>query len=300
MKLLRNIFNSIYELLDLLDKAVSVDFVRLLKIDDFDLSKTAIVIRGPLSKFTIRTVKRYLKTYNVGAVVVSTWEGERLKDLFKFKDNRLHFVSSDIPVVHIGKTSLRYQTVLADAGLKAVREKTMCSHALLLRSDIRANNFLARKDFYDFYYRETTQKNKLIVSSFNTMKDRLMSINDLLMFGNVNQLIHYWKDDYRSLERAYQLCFEQSIKEIPETILALRYYESIAVKKLEKINYRLYENYMIENFVLLDPVYFGLQWNKYHRHSDRNRTLISGYQGNRQMTMLDVFIGQNDSNCSSR
>ena len=300
MKLLRNIFNSFFDLLDFLDREVSVDFVRLLKIDDIDLSKTAIVIRGPLSKFTKRTVKRYLKTYNIGAVVVSTWGGESLEGLLKLKDKRLYFVSSNMPVVHIGKTSLRYQTILAETGLIAVREKTSCSHALLLRSDVRANNFLARKDFYDFYYRETAQKNKLIVSSFNTMKNRLMSINDLLMFGTVNRLIDYWKDDYESLERANKLCFEQSINEIPETILALRYYESLAEKKLEKINYRVYENFLIENFVLLDPVYFGLQWKKYHRYSDRNRTLISGYQGNRQMTMLDVFIRQNDTDYSPR
>lgn len=164
-----------------------------------DLNKDyGIIMQGPIvldDDFTFNTLKLYRYLYPHINLVLSTWENTPVTRLQKFEEIGVAIILNKIPK-YKGVVNINLQLITTKAGIRYL-EQQGCKYILKVRTDQRINkniDFLSGMRNLQKYFPVENEKiyEKLIIINANTFKARFYGITDMLMFGNINDMISYW------------------------------------------------------------------------------------------------------------
>lgn len=172
--------------------------------------KIAIVIQGPIVEehnFTLETVRIYKKNYPDHVIIVSAWEDT--------PEQVIHLLNREQVVVLLnnkpdksGALNINFQICSSLKGIEKAKELG-CTYAYKTRSDQRfyaadiTHYLIAVLNQFPLSGIPTSQNYRLISSSMTTLKYRPYGIGDMLMFGEINDMLLYWdsKPDDRKMTK---------------------------------------------------------------------------------------------------
>jgi len=161
--------------------------------------KTAIVLQGPLVadyNFTVETVRLYKKHFPTTTIlIVSINTGSDPVMIATLKEAGAVVVESDKPAI-AGLGNVNLQLVSTLAGIKRAKElgaqfvyKTRCDQRMY---GVNINEFLLNLIEAFPVVPGFKQKNRIIASSFLTLKYVPYLITDMFQFGQIDDMIQYW------------------------------------------------------------------------------------------------------------
>jgi len=231
----------------------------------------AIVMQGPLllqDNFTFETLKLYSKLIYPKLIILSTWENEDASTLKQIENLGITVLLNKLPE-YSGNQNINLQIVSTYSGLIKAKELG-APYALKTRTDQRIYSTISLQLFSNllttFPLTETGQKERLIITSLATIKYRLYGAGDMLMYGNIEDMLNYWsvETDERRLE--FKEAREYTIKELSALRLGEMY---LCSKYFEKLGYTL--NWTLKQswdligkyFCVIDHSAIDLYWSKY-------------------------------------
>jgi len=185
-----------------------------------------ILLQGPLVRereYTLQFARYYKSIYPKSEVVVSTWDyyhAHKLKS--KFERSGIHLLLNQLPT-NSGRANVYLQIVSTLNGLKYLQKLGVTS-AIKTRTD----QVLANPLFLEVFLRkvhDVEEGGKIVVTTFNSFGPPSISISDMVQFGRLDALIHFWslpdKEDWS----------RKIYADTPEVYLVNRY---IAMKRSVK------------------------------------------------------------------
>tara|TARA_B000000475_G_C15983981_1_gene442209 strand:+ start:446 stop:1573 length:1128 start_codon:yes stop_codon:yes gene_type:complete len=247
--------------------------------------KAGILIQGPIDhdkSFTVETIKLYKKLYPEIPIILSTWEDEEKNALNLIRNLGVDIAVSKKPKIENLQNSLwknvDLQIISVKEGIKAFAEYDI-DHCLKTRTDQR----IYKPELFNFFINlmnafplknNSTQKKRIISSSFATAKYRVYGLTDMMMFAEISDLKRYWNvENYSSGIYKYSQNNEDYIPPIvsgtligAEVYLMSSYLERIGVK----LDWTLssYWKSLGEYFLIADSNSMDMYWNKYNKESE--------------------------------
>jgi len=233
--------------------------------------KIAIIIQGPVQNkfdFLKNTLEIYKKIFKNSIIIISTWENEDQNSINNLKDENTFVLYNKEPKASYN--NIDHQIHSTNLALNFAKTKG-AKYSLKTRTDVRLykNNletFLISL-IKTFPAKENGLiKSRIIVPSLVTLKFRLYSLSDIVMFGETEDLLVYFNiESYKEGLRKFNLTEENCIREgtpvVAEIFLCLRF-----INTLEgKVNWNL-ENWWrcLKNyFCIIDNSSLDLFWHKY-------------------------------------
>ena len=248
--------------------------------DDFFLESTcevsqkiAIIIQGPIQdklEFLKETLSIYKKIFKNSIIIISTWKSENQEKINLLKNTNTHIIYSDEPTkesIH----NVDKQIISTNLGLKLAL-KLGAKYSLKTRADIRLNKNNLETFLLSLLKTFPVKNNgliksRIIVPSLVTYKFRIFSLSDIVMFGDTNDLLIYFKNEkYEEGLREFGLNEKNILINdtplIPEIFLCSRY-----LKKIEgNINWSLdsWWKSLKDYFCIIDNSSLDLFWYKYN------------------------------------
>lgn len=280
---------------------------------DFNYEKVAIVIQGPPDyndNFTIETIKLYKKYFPGAAIILSTWDNVKTEFLKRSEEEKIFIIQNTIPD-YAGFANINFQIKSTISGIKMAKELRK-NYVLKTRTDQRIYNHLSLSLFSHIQHifpleKIIDQKKRLIVTNLITLKYRLYSISDMLMYGQIDDMLEYWDvlPDNRIIKTEstkYSMNFTP-INRLGETYFTTNF----ILKKNEKLknDFKQYYSFLKDRFCVIDYKMIDLFWNKYNRNNgDRynNYDYVNSLQRLSFTDWLNIYLGQqsiNEINCDS-
>ena len=259
----------------------------------------AIIIQGPLNlinNFTIESIKLYNKIFKGAKIILSTWEDENEKSILIAKNldcvvllnkkpkntyNYFH-PSSGIMMQQGGPGNINLQLITTKSAILLAKDMGI-EYCFKTRTDLR----FYRHDLFDFFLSlmkafplddTSLQKNRLITSSFNTLKYKLYCISDTLMFGNTRDMLNYWgAEHYEEGIKPYIDTVKMQIPPIVsgmaiwgDTYLAIKYLESLGIEP----EWTLQHFWKIcgKYFCIVDAYSLDMYFDKYEKLNEHRYT----------------------------
>ncbi len=278
---------------------------------DFNLESTCsiedkmgIVIQGPIQEnfdFLKNTLKIYEKIFKNSLIVISTWESEDINKIKNLINERVHVIFNREPQKSI--SNIDHQTLSTSAGLDYLHTKKI-KYVLKLRADIRLNknnleSFLTTLiKFFPILKKNETINSRIIVPSINTYKYRLYSLTDIVMFGEISDLINYFdKEPYKIGIKKFNLQKDSIL--INDTPLVAEIF--LCARYLQKIERDLkwdLDNWWISlknYFCIIDNSSLDLLWFKYEWDYEFKYTRTYSHKFARALDFQDWFSLYNGS-----
>jgi len=237
----------------------------------------AIVLQGPVSKFTQMACNYYLHNYKDLNVILSTWKQE---DTSKFSEllsnNRFHLIESEKPNFE-GISNINLQITSSLKGLERAKD-LKCEYVIKSRTDqiLLSKSLLTNLHFiFQSYGMNDYHRNRIVISERNTFISRIYGISDMFQFGKTADVFNYWNCELDDRNWKDIDSHESAVND-EEGFARLRLAEVyVATSYLERINHEI--NFTIKDslncfwqyFVVIDNAKSGLVWNKYGRNTTR-------------------------------
>lgn len=253
-----------------------------------DMPRVALVLQGPLVKeknFTLETVKMYKKTFPHADLIVSTWKSEDANYVEVIKNEGADVVLSDTPA-YPGQQNINFQITGSYAGILRAQERG-AQYVCKTRTDQR----IYAPNVIEFFLNllktfpvesmaqnavdaagqnpveQRVQKQRLIGVSLNTYKYRLYAVSDMLMFGDIDDMLLYWGaklDERPVVTHAAKSMREFGGFRVCETYLTTEFLQAIG----ENFTWTLADSWKQygKHFCIVDQESIGLYWFKYDRH----------------------------------
>jgi hypothetical protein len=237
----------------------------------------AIVLQGPVSKFTQMACSYYLHSYEDLTVILSTWKQEDISKLSELLTNkRFHLIESEKPNFE-GISNINLQITSSLKGLERAKDlkfeyviKSRTDQILLSKSLLTNLHFI-----FQSYGKNDSHRNRIVISERNTFISRIYGVSDMFQFGKTEDVFNYWNCelDDRNWE---DIDSHESLVNDEEGFARLRLAEVyVATSYLERINHEI--DFTIKDslkcfwqyFVVIDNTKSGLVWNKYGRNTTR-------------------------------
>ena len=155
----------------------------------------ALVLQGPLvldNNFTLETIRLYKKHFTQSMIIVSTWEGENADYLTKIKAEGVELILNAKPAI-AGIGNLNLQIVSSYNGIMRAKErgaayvyKTRCDQRMY---GVNINEFLHNLITQFPLKKPGLQKQRIIASSFSTLKYVPYLITDMFLFGHIDDML---------------------------------------------------------------------------------------------------------------
>lgn len=275
------------------------------KFEDFYLESTCeiedkigIVIQGPIREnfdFLKNSIKIYEKIFKNSYIIISTWDTENQNQINSLSSDKVHIIFNKEPKKSI--SNVDHQTLSTYEGLRYLLNKNI-KYALKTRADIRINkNNLESFLISLIKHFKIRKENKLInsriiVPSINTYKYRLYSLTDIVMFGEITDLILYFdKEPYEkglqkfNIKKNSILMNETPV--VAEIFLCARY-----INKIENNIHWDLENWWLSlknYFCIIDNSSLDLFWFKYEWEYEFKYTRTYAYKFARALDFQDWF-----------
>ena len=239
----------------------------------------AIVMQGPIilkDKFTLETLQIYRKRLPEVQIILSTWDEYKTGQLQEFKDIGVKVIINKKPE-YFGISNINLQIESTKNGIIQAK-KHGANYCLRTRTDQR----IYRHDFILFFFsllkifpinNNFNIKERLISVSLNTYKYRLYGITDMMMFGNIDDMILYWDADFDS-RRWEDIKFEDTVEgwskaRVCEIFLSTEYLKKIGYRPQWSIqdSWKVFAKF----FCIIDKSAIDMFWRKYD-YWDEQRT----------------------------
>ena len=280
--IISNIFNELIKQLEKRNKTfityhqrpVFIEKKSFLKKHTRLLPKTALIIQGPIIKennFTVETCKWYKETFSHAVIILSTWEDEDLKMIEDLKEHEIVVILNKKPAFS-GTFNINYQIISTIQGLQKAAELN-CEYALKTRTDQRLYNpdlDIHLHSLIKNYPIPDSLKNyfseRIVISSFTTLKYRPYCVSDMFMFGNVKDMMFYWSAELD--ERPKIKINEVSILDSAKLKYGEVYISTAFLKRINwdmkwtiEDSWKVYKSF----FILMDHHIMDLYWPKYNK-----------------------------------
>jgi hypothetical protein len=265
----------------------------------------AVIMQGPLrgeDDFTVETVRHYRRSMPAARIIVSTWAGEDAHAIERLQTAGARVVLTERPE-NRGPMNVNLQICGTRAGLAAAREE---GHELVLktRTDARIYSYHAL-DFFAGLMRafplsaNSKQHARIVTLDFAT---RLLIPNhpsDMLMFGRLDDLEHFWSAPYSNHPERTRTSNMGTLwnEQTPELYLCESYLRSIG-HPFERTIASWWRT-LAELFVVVDRTSIDYFWPKYeyvreHRVSSTEQVQALTLCGFRDWMNLYMFSKQFD------
>lgn len=279
--------------------------------------KVSIVMTGLIVEkqdFTLETLKLYKKRYPSVQLILSIWDNYEKSLISKFTKIGVEVVLNSEPD-NIGFGYVNSQIKSNKMGILKAKESG-CEYCLKTRTDQR----IYKHDFILYLISliklfpiknnsNNNPRKRLITTSTNTFKYRLYGVNDMFMFGNINDILNYWNVEYdqRHID-------DKSIAEIMNNnVTTLEYAKAnicevyLCTNYLKNINYEInysfkdYWKILANYFCIIDSYSIDFFWYKYNRWDERkryqnvNRRLNEEFMFSDWINSYNELIQYNDS-----
>lgn len=263
--------------------------------------KVSIVMQGPIiekKEFTFETLKLYRKRYPNVKLILSTWDNYDKSLISKFTEIGVEVILNSMPD-YFGISNINLQIKSTKAGIFRAKELGF-EYCLKTRTDQR----IYKHDFILFFMSILSSfkidhkylKERLITMSMNTFKYRLYGITDMLMFGNIDDMILYWdvKFDNRKFNEVDQGI---SVYDFSKARLCEVYFSTEFLKKIKfKIDFTI-KNYwksVANFFFVVDTLSIDIFWFKYNRLNERRKYQNEKRKSNEEFYFSDWMNCYND------
>ncbi|MES2278859.1 MAG: WavE lipopolysaccharide synthesis family protein [Bacteroidota bacterium] len=243
--------------------------------------KIALVLQGPLVKddnFTLETVLFYKANFKDAVIIVSTWSDEDANLINKIEATGAVILLNQKPAF-AGISHINYQITSSINGILKARELG-AQYVMKTRTDQRIYGlnvigyFLNLIKLYPLKNLQV-QKQRLIIPNINTFLFRIYGISDMLMFGNIDDMILYWNADHDQRLLKSEETLGLNIKEFSELRACEIYLSTEFLKKTgKKLHWTIEDSWHVfaNNFCIVDYHSIDLFWPKYAPHQEfRNR-----------------------------
>ena len=237
----------------------------------------AIILQGPIMSafdYTVTTISRYREWYPSSPILFSTWQDESTKIIGEIRSLGCEVIISDRANFSPGPYNQNLQMATSRAALLAAKAHG-ARFVVKSRSDQRINNRFAipalaqLRGAFPFNGRGL-QEDRLVVPSLNTFAFRPYGVTDMLMFGNIDDMLLYWDGRLDDRESTYPE--SNSLRDFARMRVAE---VSFCSNFLEKMGLTLdfsleqYWGVLAERFLVVDQSFLDLHWPKYSQVENR-------------------------------
>tara|TARA_B100000287_G_scaffold432741_1_gene492730 strand:+ start:1888 stop:3015 length:1128 start_codon:yes stop_codon:yes gene_type:complete len=249
------------------------------KSENFDLlsteiisKKVAIIIQGNIGEnyyFLKETLGIYKKIFPNIMIIISTWKNENQSKILKLESKNIKVLFNDEPNTSSPGNS-DFQLISTFNGLTFAKQNGI-EFCLKQRSDLRVNknnimSFLI--SLIENYPIKSNSyiKGRIITTSLNTLKYRLFSLSDFLLFGFVDDLLIYFEN--LNYEKSLKInnfgeapCFIEETPVEAEILFCARY-----IKKINgeiKWDLDFWWKSLKDYFCVVDSNSLDIFWKKY-------------------------------------
>lgn len=251
-----------------------------------DEEKVAILLQGPIifeDNFTEETIKIYKKNFPRAMIILSTWE-EHKDIIYKhFSNLGIFLIFNKKPkfsgpkIDKFTNSNINYQIISTKSGV-LLAKKHKAKYILKTRTDCRlySNNYVTYliNLLKLFPSQSKLQKFRIISTNF-TLKYRIYSFSDILLFGHIDDILKYFEysniletnNVFSNYFKIYFLNKDKKIfdfkKFVPEVYLFINYLNQLNEKVLwTKDNYY---NLLSKFFIIIDNCHLDFFWNKHNK-----------------------------------
>ena len=282
------IINFITKLIELDKYFIQYKFYQKSFNDNSDTIKyleadTAIIIQGPIiykDNFTLETIKLYKSNFKNTTIILSTWDDVTFKFLNNKVLNNVKVLLNTKPF-YSGISNINLQILTTQSAINSIIN-TNIKYLVKTRTDQRIYN----NKFIDICKLIlNSNKNKIIVSSSNSYKNRLYSISDMFQFSTIEILRKFWNVSLQNKDNVEELKKSNELLLIPEIYLLYSYLNSQKVKIFWTDNdyYNILKNYIY----IIDKINLDIFWNKYSNIINKEIFTKSYLE---EFDMLDLLI----------
>ena len=248
------------------------DDFRLLSSENLD-KKIGIIIQGNIGKnfkFLKETLNIYEKIFPNILIIISTWNSENQKKILELEKKNLKIIFNDEPKTLSPGNSDFQLTSTFNALILAKKEGA--EFCLKQRSDLRINKnnifsyLISLIENFPVKDNKKEIKGRIISTSLNTLKYRLYSLSDFILFGYTADLLIYFDNlNYQESLKEYNFgqapSFIEGTPVEAEILLCARY-----IKKIEsevKWDLDSWWKSLKDYFCIIDSSSLDLFWKKY-------------------------------------
>jgi len=257
--------------------------------------KFAIVIQGSIIKdenFTLETVRMYKKTFSDAQIILSTWEDEK-NHIAIFENENITIVLNQYPQYN-GTQNINYQIVSSFNGIKAAKELGN-QYVLKTRTDQRIYGINSREFLINIVNEFPVnglykQKKRIVGISLNTFKYRLYGMSDMLVFGDIDDMMIYWNpalDERAKVTERTNTIREFCNLNMCEVYLATEFLKTIG----HELKWTLNDSWQVfaDNFCIIDKESLDVYWMKYSRHKEYRYLVYNKESLFSEMSFRDWF-----------
>ena len=238
----------------------------------YNNSDTAIIIQGGLNgvlDFVSESIDLYLKLFSDSKIILSIWKGDVTDNFLSKYQNKIHIIVNNKPKQIFYNTDL--QIISSHSAIEYAKNNNF-KYCLKTRTDCRLYNNNSIKYFKNLLKLFPIDKkykniNSRIISCANdTRKFRVYGLSDILLFGEVKNMLKYFdKEQFElSLNKNFgnYPCIIKETAVINEIFLCARYLKNSDIN----LEWTLSDWWKIcgEIFCVIDPSSIDLFWYKYH------------------------------------
>ncbi|MFA5247664.1 MAG: WavE lipopolysaccharide synthesis family protein [Patescibacteria group bacterium] len=273
-------------------RPIKADTVKIAPITFSKLPLCAIVIQGQVlyeKNFTRETLKIYRHNFPSAILILSTWEDEKSKYIEEIKALGIEIVLNKKPT-YSGIGNINFQIISTNGGLEKAQEFG-AQYILKTRTDQRFHNPSALEYFINLQKTFPVptgyaQKQRIISVNLDTFRNRMHEISDMLIFGQLDDMLIYWNTPTELPEYAAALATETAkIKagqrgpiEQEEFPICERKLSSNFLKSIGRTLTWTHEDShktLANHFCIIDAEDIDLYWHKYARLHERRHHLYN-------------------------
>jgi len=266
--------------------------------------KIGIVIQGPIGtnfEFLKNSLKIYEKIFKNSIIVISTWDTEDCNKIKSLSNNdRVFVIFNKEPKKSLN--NINHQILSTSRGLKYLLKKKV-KYVLKLRADVRIYKNNLETFLVSLIKSFPPKKNnsinaRIIVPSLNTYKYRLYSLTDIVMFGDISDLLLYFDEEtyesgIKKFENLKESLLINDTPVVAEIFLCSRYINKID-KKIEW-NLKNWWESLKNYFCVVDNNSLDLIWLKYEWEYEFKYSRTYAYKFARALDFQDWFSLYNES-----
>ena len=232
-------------------------------------------MQGPLlleNDFTYQTIKLYQALFKDAVIILSTWEDENADYLKRIENLNITILKSKKPDF-AGPSNINLQIKTTLQGMLKAKE-TGVKYALKTRTDQRiyhGKSFEMFRNLIELFplSNNMVQKKRLVVPSLGTLKYRMYGITDMMMFGDMDDMLLYWNVEFdnRSIGRDDSRSILDFIHlRVCEIYLCTEFLKKIGCN----IEWTLADTWKMyaEHFCIVDHSTINIFWNKYGKKEE--------------------------------
>ena len=262
-------------------------------------NKITIIIQGPIIRrndFTLNSINLYLKNCNSN-IILSTWENELLNvEIKNLRKIGVNVLINKLPKIR-GPSNLNCQIL---STLNAIKNAKSNKNKFIIKTRTDFRIYLKKFDIKILkLFNDYKKKNKFLkIGSTNfTLKNRLYSLSEILMFGETNNLYNYFSKLYTDQEysdfssflkkqKKENLFLKESYNCFPENFLCYKYLKFKINKKI-RYNSKSYIGALKKYFIIIDNSILDIFWYKYNHQYEYREKDFSLKQKNYPLKFLD-------------